>query len=110
MPGFDPLRWDAPTIAAAVRAKRADPVEVIDAFLAQIRRANPAVNALVDHDEAAPRAEAADVRHRVAAGEALPLAGVPVVVKDSIWVAGRRIIQGSLLFRDFRLARDALPV
>lgn len=110
MPGFDPLRWDAPTIAAAVRTKRADPVEVIDAFLAQVRRANPAVNALVDHDEAAPRAEAADVRRRVVAGEALPLAGVPVVVKDSIWIAGRRITQGSPLFRDFRPARDALPV
>jgi aspartyl-tRNA(Asn)/glutamyl-tRNA(Gln) amidotransferase subunit A len=51
MPGSDPLRWNAPTIAAAVQAKRADPVEVIDAFLAQIRRANLAVNALVDHGE-----------------------------------------------------------
>ncbi len=110
MPDSDPLWWNAPTIAAAVRAKRADPVEVVDAFLAQIRRANPAVNALVDHDEAAPRAEAAEVRRRVAAGEALPLAGVPVVVKDSIWVAGRRITQGSPLFREFRPGRDALPV
>jgi len=110
MPDSDPLRWDAPTIAAAVQAGRADPVEVIDAFLGQIHRANPAVNALVDHDEAAPRAEAAGLRRRVAAGEALPLAGVPVAVKDSIWVAGRRITQGSPLFRDFRPVRDALPV
>jgi len=110
MPGSEPLRWDAPTIAAAVQSKRADPVELIDAFLDQIRRANPAVNALVDHDDAAPRAEAAALRHRVAVGEALPLAGVPVVVKDSIWVAGRRITQGSPLFQDFRPTRDALPV
>ncbi len=115
MPGSDPprpdlLHWDAPAIAAAVQAGRADPVEVIDAFLDQIWRTNPAVNALVSHDEAAPRAEAAALRRRVAAGEALPLAGVPVVVKDSIWVAGRRITQGSLLFREFRPDRDALPV
>jgi len=110
MPDSDPLRWDAPTIAAAVQSGRADPVEVIDAFLGQIQRANPAVNALVDHDEAAPRAEAAGLRRRVAAGEALPLAGVPVAVKDSIWVAGRRVTQGSPLFRDFRPVRDALPV
>lgn len=110
MSGADPLRWDAPTIAAAVQARRADPVEVVDAFLAQIRRANPTVNALVNHDEAAPRAEAAALRRRIAAGEALPLAGVPVVVKDSIWVAGRRITQGSPLFREFRPDRDALPV
>lgn len=110
MPSSDPLRWDAPAIAAAVQAGRTDPVEVIEAFLGQIRRANPAVNAVVDHDEAAPRAEAAAVRRRVAAGERLPLAGVPVVVKDSIWVAGRRITQGSPLFREFRPVRDALPV
>ncbi len=101
---------DAPAIARAVADGRADPVEVIEAFLGQIRRTNPAVNALVDHDEAAPRAEAAALRARVAAGEALPLAGVPVVVKDSIWVAGRRITQGSPLFRDFRPERDALAV
>jgi len=110
MPGSDLLRCDAPAIAAAVQAGRADPVEVIEAFLGQIRCANPAVNAVVDHDEAAPRAEAAAVRRRVAAGERLPLAGVPVVVKDSIWVAGRRITQGSPLFREFRPVRDALPV
>ena len=110
MPASDPLHWGAPTIAAAVQAGQADPVEVIDAFLRQIQRANPAVNALVNHDEAAPRAEAAALRRRVAAGEKLPLAGVPVVVKDSIWVAGRRITQGSPLFQDFRPVRDALPV
>ncbi len=61
-------------------------------------------------DEAALRAEAAALRHRIAAGKALPLAGVPVVVKDSIWVAARRITQGSELFRDFRPTQDALPV
>lgn len=32
MSSADPLRWDAPTIAAAVQARRADPVEVIDAL------------------------------------------------------------------------------
>src|SRR5580704_8882719 len=36
--------------------------------------------------------------------------GVPVVVKDVLWVAGRRITQGSNLFRDFKPPRDALCV
>jgi aspartyl-tRNA(Asn)/glutamyl-tRNA(Gln) amidotransferase subunit A len=35
------------------------------------------------------------------AGEALPLAGVPITVKDNLWVQGRRITQGSRLFEDF---------
>ena len=111
MTGADgPLSWDARQIAAAVQSKRADPVEVIAAFLHQINSTNPAVNALVDHNDAAPLEEALQVRRRVADGEVLPLAGVPVVVKDSIWVAGRRATQGSPLFRDFRPGRDALPV
>lgn len=106
----DPAALGSAAIARRVNAKLLDPVDVIDAFLAQVARHNPVVNAIVDHDEALPRAEARAVGRRVAAGEQLRLAGVPVVVKASIWVAGRRITQGSSLFRDFRPDRDALPV
>ena len=106
----DPVGLTAPQIATAVQRRVLDPVTVIEAFLDQIRQRNGAINAVVDHDEAAPRAEAATLRARLDAGEALPLAGVPVVVKDSIWVAGRRITQGSRLYRDFVAPRDALPV
>lgn len=106
----DPVRLSAPEIADTVQRRHLDPVTVIEAFLDRIRQQNGTINALVDHDEAAPRAEAAMVRDRVDAGEILPLAGVPVVVKDSIWVGGRRITQGSRLYRDFVAPRDALPV
>ena len=44
------------------------------------------------------------------AGKRLPLAGVPVVVKDVIWVGDQRVTQGSLLFKDFVAPRDALAV
>jgi aspartyl-tRNA(Asn)/glutamyl-tRNA(Gln) amidotransferase subunit A len=46
------------------------------------------------------------VRARIAAGERPGLAGVPVVVKDNIWVAGRRIAQGSRLFADHVAPQD----
>ncbi len=101
---------DAPALAAAVRSGQLDPVDGVQAFLAQIRQQNPAVNALVNHDEAAPLRDAAALRPRIAAGETLALAGVPVVVKDGVWVAGRRITQGSALFREFVPGRSALPV
>ena len=106
---MNPLERDAPAIAAAVCAGTLDPVDVIDAFLAQIRRENPGINAIVDHDELRPRAEAAALRSRIGQ-KALPLAGVPFVVKDSIWVQGRRITQGSPLFAEFVAPQDALPV
>lgn len=101
---------DVAAMAEGVTAGRLDPVAVTEAFLARIAARNPALNALVDFDPAPALQEAAALRGRLAAGERLPLAGVPVVVKDCIWVAGRRITQGSSQFRDFRPDRDALPV
>jgi aspartyl-tRNA(Asn)/glutamyl-tRNA(Gln) amidotransferase subunit A len=38
------------------------------------------------------------------------MAGVPVTIKDNLWVAGRTITQGSRLFADFRAPRDAWVV
>ena len=40
----------------------------------------------------------------------MPLAGVPVVIKDNIWVDGWRVTQGSRLFADFVAPRDAIAV
>ena len=69
-------------IAAGVRAGEHDPVDVVESFLDRIERRNAVTNAFVTvlRDEARERAAA--VRERVDAGEALPLAGVPVAVKD----------------------------
>jgi Asp-tRNA(Asn)/Glu-tRNA(Gln) amidotransferase A subunit family amidase len=69
-------------IAAGVRAGEHDPVDVVESFLDRIERRNGVTNAFVTvlRDEA--RERAATVRERVDAGEALPLAGVPVAVKD----------------------------
>ena len=40
----------------------------------------------------------------------MPLAGVPIVIKDNIWVDGWRVTQGSRLFSDFVAPRDAIAV
>lgn len=83
---------------------------IVDDCLARIGACNPDLNAFVSIDETDARRQAADVDRRVAAGERLPLAGVPVAVKDNIWVGGRRITQGSRLFADFIAPHDALAV
>jgi Asp-tRNA(Asn)/Glu-tRNA(Gln) amidotransferase A subunit family amidase len=69
-------------IAAGVRAGEHDPVDVVESFLDRIERRNAVTNAFVTvlRDEARERAAA--VSELVDAGEALPLAGVPVAVKD----------------------------
>lgn len=104
------LRKSAREIAAAVNGKAADPVEVTDAFVARILERNPSLNALVRFDPQIARSEALEVLRRKRAGEVMPLAGVPVVVKDNIWVAGRAISQGSRLYADHVAPEDAIAV
>jgi aspartyl-tRNA(Asn)/glutamyl-tRNA(Gln) amidotransferase subunit A len=106
--GVIPL--DARSIARSVNTRTLDPVEVADAFIARIAERNPALNALVGFDDAVARHEALEVRARIARGERLALAGVPVVVKDNIFVAGRRIAQGSRLFAEHIAPQDAIAV
>lgn len=104
------IELDARSIAAAVNARALDPHEVVDAFIGRIVERNSSLNALCGFDPAMPRAEALRVRARIAAGDRPALAGVPVIVKDNIWVAGRRIAQGSRLFADHIASRDAIAV
>lgn len=111
------IELGATRIAAAVRSGELDPADVACAFGREIARRNPVLNAVVGEPffvDGQPAAWLADdiaaLRSRLAGGEALPLAGVPVLVKDTIWVRGRRVTQGSRLFQDFVAPQDAQPV
>jgi aspartyl-tRNA(Asn)/glutamyl-tRNA(Gln) amidotransferase subunit A len=106
----DPASLDAAQIAAACADGSLDPGDVVTAFQQRIARRNPELNAVVAETPSGLAADIAALRQRIAAREALPLAGVPVIVKDVIWVRGQRVTQGSLLFRDFVAAQDALAV
>ncbi|MET0680207.1 MAG: amidase family protein, partial [Burkholderiales bacterium] len=101
-------RLPARELARLVREKRASPVEVLEAHLGAIERANPKVNALVtvaaDLAHAAARAaEAAVMRGEVLA----PLHGVPVGIKDITPTAGIRTTWGSTLYADHVPSADA---
>ena len=104
------LELDAAAIAQQVRAGALDPAEVVAAFQQRIEARNGLLNAVVGEVPASLHADIEALRGRIARGDALPLAGVPVVVKDVIWVRDQRVTQGSLLFRDFVAPRDALAV
>ncbi|WFU22393.1 amidase [Bradyrhizobium sp. CB1717] len=96
-------------IAADVIAGRTTAVETATAALGSIE-AGKALNAVVTVDPARTLLDAAAVDARLRAGETMPLAGVPVIVKDNIWVGGWRVTQGSRLFADFIAPRDAVAV
>ena len=98
----------ARAIVAAVQARRTTAETVARAAIARI--AASTLGAVVDFDPDEGLVAAREVDRRLAAGEELPLAGLPVLIKDTIWVAGRRVTNGSLLYRDFRPPRDAIVV
>ena len=100
---------NAREIAATVSARRASAVETVRDALDRIAAAK-ALNAVVTVNAERSLAEAAMIDHRLQLGEDMPLAGVPIVIKDNIWVDGWRVTQGSRLFSDFVAPRDAIAV
>jgi len=102
--------WSARECAAQVVAREISAVDVARYFIERVQRLNPALNAIVQFDPAAVLAQAQGIDQRLAAGEQLTMAGVPITVKDNLWVQGCTITQGSKLFADFKPPRDAWAV
>jgi amidase len=90
----DPCAASAVAIASAVRAGRADPEDVVRAHLERIARRDPDLNAfqIVRGTRALEEARALRGRPDLAT---LPLAGVPVAIKDNVDVAGEPTRLGS---------------
>ena len=100
----------ARAVAADVAARRRSAVEIAAESLDRIERANPDLNAFLEVSRDAALEEAKEVDRRVAAGEPLPLAGVPLAVKDNMWVAGRRVSCASRILEGFVPPGDATAV
>ncbi len=83
--------------AQLVRERQVSPRELVSLYLDRIARLDPVLNVfrVVLADRA--MAEAAQVEERVAAGETLPLAGVPIAVKDDTDVAGVSTMCGTAI-------------
>ena len=71
---------------------------------------NPLVNAIVALDDHAAAAAARSTERWRAGTPASPLDGVPVSVKDNLFVKGMPATWGSRLYADFRPDRDEPPV
>ena len=98
------------TIVELIRTREVSPVEVAEAYLDQIARLNPKLNAIVtiapDVMDRARAAEAAVMR-----GDELgSLHGVPITIKDTIETAGLRSTSGSVLRKDYVPEVDAPAV
>jgi Asp-tRNA(Asn)/Glu-tRNA(Gln) amidotransferase A subunit family amidase len=106
---MDPFA-SAVDVAAAVRSGSLSATEVAEAALARIAEVDALLGAftVVLGERALDAARAVD-RHRSRDTE-LPLAGVPVAVKDHVWLAGVPATNGSRILADFIPTEDCVAV
>jgi aspartyl-tRNA(Asn)/glutamyl-tRNA(Gln) amidotransferase subunit A len=98
------------SVAADVACRRRSAAEVAEEALSRIDRANPLLGSFLEISREAALGEAEEVDRRVSAGEDLPLAGVPLAVKDNMWVAGRPATCASRILEGFRPPGDATAI
>jgi aspartyl-tRNA(Asn)/glutamyl-tRNA(Gln) amidotransferase subunit A len=98
-------------LAARLRERKASPAELMEAVLARIEATNAELNAFVAlHPREKLIAAARAAETRIARGEARPLEGIPLGVKDLEDAAGLPNTQGSLLFAGRISAHDTTQV
>ncbi|MGE0862673.1 MAG: amidase [Vicinamibacterales bacterium] len=105
---FTPAR----ELAGMIAARKVSAREVMSAFLGQIRRLNPSLNAIVarlDDDSCLALADAAD-RELAGGARVGPLHGLPIAFKDLESAIGFPCTKGSPVFKDVMPAVDTVIV
>ena len=101
----------AASLASEIRNKQISPVEAVEAYLQQINRVDPKLNAyitvLADQALEAARESESDITSGINRG---PLHGVPIAVKDQIYTKGIRTSSASKIRSNFVPDFDASVV
>lgn len=111
MPNRDLCFTPATELVRLFRARRASPLEVMEAVLARIDAVNPRVNAFVTLARDQALAAARRATRALRPGATLPpLHGIPVSIKDLAPTRGIRTTWGSKLYEHHVPEEDALVV
>lgn len=97
-------------LAQLIRSRKVSATEVVKAFIAQIERVNPKVNAIVTFVPELALDAAKRIDRKIKTGNPGPLAGLPIAYKDLVPTKGIRTTQGSPIFADQIPAQDHLLV
>ena len=100
----------AAEMARAIREESVSAVELVDTVLARIEELNPKLNAYCTLMADSAHETACRADERLASGAELgPLHGVPISIKDNLYVKDSRTTHGSKLHENNVTAEDAYP-
>ena len=108
-----PSFWSrsAGELSAAYANGEATPETVLESVLSRLEDVNGTLNAVISTDLAAARDAARASGRRWQSATALgPLDGVPITIKDNLFVGGQHATWGSLLFAEHVAPCDDVPV
>jgi aspartyl-tRNA(Asn)/glutamyl-tRNA(Gln) amidotransferase subunit A len=97
-------------LARALQSRAVSSSELVRAFLQRIEAAQGTLNAFITVEAESALAAAAVADQRLAAGDAGPLAGIPIAHKDIFCAAGSRTTCGSRMLANFVSPYDATVV
>jgi amidase len=100
----------ATNLRAALLRREFSARDLLEAALATIARLNPVLNAIVQMDAASAWRAAADSDARISCGDARPLEGLPVTVKDCFEAKGMVTAAGSPALQNYIPSEDASAV
>jgi len=96
----NPTQLPAHKLAAEIAAKRLSPVDVVEAFLEQIKAKEPKLQAFIEVYADDARLAAQGAERAIRSGHAVgPLHGVPVALKDLIELEGKVTTGGCEVWR-----------
>jgi aspartyl-tRNA(Asn)/glutamyl-tRNA(Gln) amidotransferase subunit A len=110
MARIEPFSLSAVEISSKVQAGALSPRDVADHFIERTERLAPKLNSHLYWNRDQVLAQVERVEKRLAAGERLPLAGVPVVVKDNICTQDAPTTCASKLLSGYQPPYDAAVV
>ena len=99
LPEVSPIYWPVDELIAAYRRRELSPVEVTEDALNRIDAFNPVLNAFLGRTDKLARQQAAAAEQAYRNGDAGPLCGVPVSIKDTFHVEGYVTTFGSLAYK-----------